>query len=346
MSRGLRPTSLVLLISVLVVFNAALPAASAYTPKGGDYFGYTETVTVNNGQGSYTGYSDQTKVTGSELMNYTLSDNVSSHYTYSYQFSDNQGSSTADSKPGDYIWSYLSRHYVNGTDNQVGYSNPYVWFYMDASLPVNGTFYVLNTQFTVLSKNFSFQLPANGSTYVQTIQARGTGQYQRNDVYGTFTASYTWYAYFDPVTGYIAGYNYVEQDNGAYQGSPGSFTYTDKLYVTESSYQLKPATPPNNAGAPTFDAATAALLAVAILFIFGIAYIVVRRSRRPKPLPQHSAYVPPTQPPTPWGPNVDMGSKPSQQVVIRDVAKVKCRYCGTLISTTVDTCPYCGGPRQ
>lgn len=225
------------LLATAVAVNSH-PVA-AYTPQKGDYFHYSETITVNNGQGYYTGYTDQTQVSGMEQMNSVNGSTVSASYSYSYQYSSNQGSSTSNSSSGKYTWSPGSFTYVNGTDDQVGYSKPtYVWFAMNTALPVGGTFYVLNTQFTVLSKNYSLQLPTKGNEYVQTIQTEGTGQHQRSDSYGVFTASYTYHEYFDPTTGYVVGYNYVEQDTGQYQGQAGNFTYTDDLYVTSTSYNL------------------------------------------------------------------------------------------------------------
>lgn len=284
-----------------------------------------------------------------EKMNSVSGNNVSASYSYSFQYSNNLGLSNSSSSSGDYNWSSSIFTYVKGTDHQVGYSNPiYVWFAMNNSLPVGDTFYALNTQFTVLSKNYSLQLPTQGNHYFQTIQAKGTGQYQRNDVYGQFTASYTWYEYFDPTTGYIVGYSYVEQDNGQYQGQAGSFTYTDTLYVTSTSYSLAPASPP-----PTDIAAVLLGLApylviavVAIIFVVVIAVYASRRRRRMDTIPEHSPTPLGAPPSTQWESRIDLGSKPPEQVVIRDVAKVNCKYCGTLIPTTTDRCPYCGGPRR
>ncbi len=348
-----------LLVAVSLVANAQ--PVLAYAPQKGDDFNYSETIAVDNGQGSYDGYSDQTQVTGTEQVTSVTGTNVSSSYKYSYQFSDNQGSSTSSQSAGNFTWSSASFTYLNGTDDQVGYSKPiYVWFAINSSLPVGGTFFALNTQFTVLSKNYSFQLPTLGGKYVQTIQARGTGQYQRNDSYGVFDASYTWLEYFDPSTGYIVGYNYVEQDNGKYQGQVGSFTYNDDLYVTSTSYGLTPAAPPSGGVVSSSTVASAGLtsgqaltylgalgaLAV-VLAVVGAIYAKTRRKGR-EPLPEHSPVPspPPSQSPAPWESKVDLGSTPPQQVVIREVAKVNCRYCGTLIPTTADNCPYCGGPRQ
>jgi len=353
-------TFVVILLSFVLAtaILANVYSVSILATQKGDYFNYSETISVNNGQGSYTGYTDQTQISGMEQMNSVNGGNVSASYTYNSQFSNNQGSSTSNSYSGQFTWSSSSFTYVDGTDNQVGYSKPtYVWFAIDPTLPVGGTFYILNSQFTVLSKNYSLQLPTESNKYVQTIQGKGTGERQRNDEYGVFTASYTWYEYFDPSTGYIVGYNYVEQDNGQYQGQAGTFTYTDDLYVTSTSYALALAATPastNNSTTGTTMDITAGLagffpyLVVAVLFILALGiYAATRRKDRDDSLPKHSPYMPPPAPSsTPWQSEINLGSKPTQQVVIRDVAKVNCRYCGTLIPTTGDTCPYCGGPRR
>ncbi|MCL4518338.1 MAG: hypothetical protein M1587_03990 [Thaumarchaeota archaeon] len=353
-----------MLLAFLLAFSLAanVHLASAYTPQKGDLFNYSETTTVNNGKGVYTGYTDQLDTAGMEQVNSINGSIVSAHYSYSYKYSNNQGSSTSSSSSGDYTWSSSTFTYVNGTDDQLGfggipYSKPlYVWFATNTSLSVGSTFYVLNTQFTVLSKNYTLFLPTE-NRYVQTIQTEGTGQYQRNDSYGIFTASYTWYEYFDPSTGYIVGYNYVEQDSGQYQGQTGSFTYTDELYVTSTSYSLTAASPTTGSTVtststtthgniivlPTFLGYLAAILGTALI-VGAVVYAATRRKR--ERLPKHPYTPPPSPPSTPFPSSIDLGSKPPEQVVIKEVAKVNCRYCGTLIPTTYDRCPYCGGPRQ
>ena len=343
----------VALILLLAVW-ANLPQASAYSPKSGDSFKYSETITVDNGQGSYTGYSDQSQVVGMEQVQSVAGSVASSSYSYSYTYSNNQGNTSSGSKSGDYTWSTASFTYINGTDNQVGYSKPiYVWFAMNASVPILGTFYSLNTKLTVTSRNFTLLVPTEGDKYVMTIRAEGSGQYQRNDAYGVFTASYTWTEYFDPATGYIVGYHYVEQDNGQYQGQAGSFTYTDDLYVTDTTYPLVSVNPPSGGTSTETTAVSSASISgsidltsavlVALLIILIAVFVTTRRRRKSGQLPAHSA---PPSAPAQWGSNVDLGSRPPEQVVIRDVAKVNCKYCGTLIPTTADRCPYCGGPRR
>jgi hypothetical protein len=351
---GSRKSIWPLVISALLLFAfiANVHPVSAYAPRQGDSFNYSETTTVKNGQGSYTGYTDQTSTKGMEEVNSVDGSNVLSHYSYTYTFTSNQGNSTSGSESGDFTWSTNDYTYVNGTDNQVGYSKPiYVWFAMNPTAPVGGSFWALNTQLTVQSRNYSLQLPTEGR-YVQTIEAEGHGQYQRNDAYGVFTATYTWYEYFDPTTGYIVGYNYTEQDTGTYQGQAGGFAYTDTLYATSTSYPL------TSASAPATTSATGAslltpyllfLIPVAIVVLLVVVVLALRGRGQRRPLPEHPLRPspPPAPPPSaPWESEVNLGSKPAEQVVIREVAKVNCRYCGTLIPTTADKCPYCGGPRK
>ena len=347
-----------ILLSLLTLMTVARVQSFSTFAQKGDYFNYSETTTVNNGQGSYTGYTDQTQITGMDQVTSIDGSDISSYYRITYQFSNNQGSSTATTSTGHYTWSSSSFTYLNGTDNQVGYSKPtYVWFAINPSLSVGSSFYSLNTQFTVLSKNYSLQLPTEGNTYVQTIQGKGIGEYQRNDEYGIFNASYTWYEYFDPSTGYIVGYNYLEQDTGEYQGQTGSFTYADNLYVTSTSYTLAQAAPPASVNSNTTFITTdmsadlaefAPYVGIAVLFIIIlVVYAATRRRGKEGGLPKHSPYTPPPAPSSqPWNSGIDLGSKPTEQVVIRDVVKVNCKFCGVLIPSTDETCPYCGGPRR
>ena len=349
----------VLFVLLLIIgITSGVRSVSAYTPKAGDSFDYSETITVNNGQGSYLGYTDQTLVKGMEQMNSVTAGLVSSSFSSSYQYSSSQGNSSSYSSSGKYTWSSGNFTYATGTDNQVGYSRPtYVWFAMTPSLSIGASFYALNTHMTILSKNYSLQLPTEGKA-VQTIQAQGTGEYQRDDSYGVFTATYTWTEYFDTATGYIVGYNYVEQDSGEYQGLAGSFTYTDDLYVASTSYALASATPtttttssPSSLGSTPL--LTYALAIAAVLVIIAVVvYAATRRRGKGQTLPKHPEYTPPPPPPPP-SPSpppaesrIDLGSRPGEQVVIREVAKVNCKFCGTLIPTTAEACPYCGAPRQ
>lgn len=343
------------LLAILVLPLLLLPAASSghYVPKQGDYLSYYETITLNGGKGNYTGYTENQYVNGTISINSLQPNDIASaFYQYFWKYVNNTGGYLSGSSAGNFTFSYATYHYVNGTDNQTGYSNPFVWFYMNNSLPANGQFYLLNTQMTVVSTDHSYKLPSTGG-YVKTIYAQGSGSYPRNDVYGQFTATYTWNAYFDPPTGYIVAYLYTEHDtNPAGDG----FTYTELLYVTSTSFSLTPGTaPPSTPSAPAGLLEVAGIVLFAAIILIAITAVVLRsRARRARrTLPQHPSsgrmtYGPPSgqQPSAP--PTISFTSKqpPVQQIVVKEVVKVKCQYCESLIDSTDLRCPICGAPRS
>ena len=349
----------VIVLSLFLALFVA-PVAAAYAPHAGDHFSYYETTNLGSGFGDYSGYSEQATYSGTETMNGVNADGtVSAHYGYSYSWSNSTGTTETGSPSGDFTFSPVTFLYVNGTDDQTGYVNPSVWFVMDNSIPVGGTFSLLNTEMTVVSQNYSDFLPSQ-SRNVNVIFAQGASSYQRNDVYGQFSATYTWRAYFDPSSGYIVGYDYVEHDT---DNSGTGFTYTENLYVTSTSYQLTAAASSNptfgfptpvvstpSGGTPNPTQYSAIIVGLFVVFII-IAILILALSRRStKSLPKHSYQQPyqPQQPPRgPPPENLDLTPKqpPVQQIVIKEVVKVKCRYCGALIDSTAQTCPVCGAPR-
>jgi hypothetical protein len=317
---------------------ALLPAivAASYTPHPGEYFTYIEAQDLGNGTGNYDGYTEHTTITGTEIMTGVSGDVVSANYSYSWNWNNSTGSTETGSSSGEFTFYSTTFLYLNGTDDQAGYVNPTVWFVMDNSIPVGGTFTLLNTEMTVMDRNYSYYLPSQ-DRYVSTIFAQESSSYQRNDEYGQFTATYTWNAYFDPSTGYIVGYSYTEQDS---DNSGNGFGYIENLYVNSTSYPLMTAAAPaeENAGLMQYLVYIVAVVIIAIAAI-GIYAISTRR----KTIPKHP---PPPTPPPPLDIDLTPKQPPVQQIVIKEVAKVKCAYCGALIDSTAQVCPVCGGPRS
>jgi hypothetical protein len=324
---------------------------STYVPHAGDHFAYHETVDVANGVGYYAGYSDHTDTTGSETMNQVFSNGtVASGYGFTWTFRDNQGSTKNGGSSGNFTWSSsVPFYYVHGNDSQIGYTGPLlVWFYIDNSIQKGDTFSLLDTPMTVQSSHYGFFVPSE-NRYIDTIFAKGSSSYTRNDVYtqgaanGPYSATYAWSAYFDPTTGYIVGYVWEETDRNS---SGDSFTYTENLSVTSTTYPLTAGTAPPS---PLVSILIGLGIVLAIIIVFVIIVVVlVRRSRRMK-LPKHAyqqEYRPPVPSPMP-PPSIDLTPKqpPVQQIVIKEVVKVNCKYCGALIDSTVQTCPICGAPR-
>ena len=346
--------SFAIILSIFLALFVA-PVAAAYAPHVGDHFSYHEVTNLGSGTGDYTGYSEQATYNGVETMNGVNTDGtVSAHYSYSYTWSNSTGTTETGNPSGDFTFSPVTFLYVSGTDDQTGYVNPTVWFVMDNSIPVGGTFSLLNTDMTVVSKSYSYFLPSQNRN-VNVIFAEGDSSYDRNDIYGQFSATYTWKVYFDPSTGYIVGYSYNEQDTNSGTG----FIYTEELYVNSTSYPLTAASASNSSEVTPSPIPSlfptpnqfAALIPGIFLFIVVIVVILViliyafSRIGR-KTLPQHPYQQ---QPPLPGPPpeNIDLIPKQPQvqQIVIKEVVKVKCRYCGALIDSTAETCPICGAPR-
>jgi len=341
------------LLVALPLLLLAVPPASAsgahYLPQTGDRFHYTESIQLAGGVGDYSGYTESTYLNGSVTVTAVAANETeSAYYANAGTWSNDTGSSEPLNSSGTFTFSAQSFLYVQGTDNQTGYSNPYVWFYMDNTLATGATFYLLNTPMTVQSTDASYALDSTPGKYVATIAAQGTGSFPRQDEYGNFIASYTWQANYDPSTGYIVGYLYTEHDSNA---SGDGFTVTDLLYVTTTSYALTPAAAPSNSSGGWSSILPYLVIGViAVVVIVIIAVAVRSRSRRGPALPRHSAggalgYGPPpglAPPPV----NLIPSQQPAvQQVVLRETVKVNCRYCGALIDTTDTVCPVCGAPR-
>ena len=346
------PRSLPLVLISFALLSMAAAAPVHYTPNSGDYFTYYEVENLGNGTGNYQGYTEHTVVNGMErIVSVNSNGVVHAYYHYSWTYSNSTGQTLSGQSSGNYTFSYDSFLYLNGTDNQTGYVNPTVWFYMNNSLPVGSSFYLLNTRMTVESTDLPYHLPTQGRT-VKTIFTQGKSSYLRNDSYGYFNAVYTWDAYFDPATGFIVGYEYTEQDSNS---SGSGFTYTDTLNVNNTSYPLTQAEistplPGGFSGSGLIEIG----FSIGIIALIAVVVLVVVFRRRKSSEPRHSQQPGPviddhSSPPPPAGPpeSIDLTPKeaPVQQIVIKEVVKVKCSYCGALMDSTAQNCPVCGAPR-
>ena len=344
--------ALAALVAVLVLLPGALAGPAPRSAAAGDQLGYTETIVLDGGVGNYTGYTEHSFINGSLHVTAILP-NGTANTTYASvtHWVNNAGQTETVPVQGTFTFSPTTYHYVQGTDNQTGYVDPYVWFYIDAALRPGASFYLLNSALTVVGTNVSYPLASSPTGYVRTIFAEGNGSYQRNDVYGVFTATYTWKAYFDPGSGYIVGYLYTETDRDA---AGDGFTWTDTLSVTSTSYALTPAAappapPPTTTGPDYALIATVVVGALVLIVIVALALWAVRRRHRPE-LPRHAApgTIAYDRASFPSPPGLGLGQvaqPPVQQIVLQETVKTNCRYCGTLIDTTATVCPKCGAPR-
>jgi len=337
-------------VALLLVPSLALGAgAGHYLPRAGDRFSYAETVFVTNGQGNYSGYTDAGYYNGSiDVASVAPNGTATTSYAASGTYENSLGAHYPWSESGTFAFSGTSFLYTSGTDNQTGYVDPTVWFFMNASLPTGGTFESLNTPMTVVSTSATIALAASSTGYVVTIFAEGNGTYERDDSYGQFTADYNWKEYFDPLTGYLVAYVYTEHDSDA---TGDGFTYTDTVTDTSTSFALTPgsAPPSGSGGSSNSPLIVIAIVAVVVIIVVVVVIAVARRRPSRTPIPRHPAAsaagtMPSYGPPPPV--QLIPGGQPAiQQVVIRETVKVPCRYCGTLMDSTATVCPQCGAPR-
>ncbi len=333
---------LALLVVVALVVSFPAPPSGHYIPRAGDAIYYHETIVVKNGVGTYAGYTENSSYSGSIVITSVLPNGTeSASYQSSGTYANNSGGSYPWSESGTFTFSAITFLYVQGTDNQTGYASPRVWFYMNNSLSVGGTFTLLDTSMVVRSTNYPIPDPLASSGSLLTIRANGTGAYARSDAYGNFNATYVWTAYFDPSTGYIVGYDYVEHDT---DGSGNGFTYVDTV---------REAAAPSSAPAPVPWAVLVVAVVVVVLVIVVVALALARRRARGglgrAPLARHGETPPLGAPPLYGSPppiRLTPGDQPPvQQIVMKEVVKVPCRFCGTLIDSTATACPKCGAPR-
>lgn len=338
-------------LAVLVVVSAGL-ASAHYTPAAGDRFAYDETVAIGNGIGNYSGYTESTTINGSLGVTAVLSNGTDKAYYFNDDdYRNSEGVQENWSSSGTFVFSPQTFRYVEGTDNQTGYVNPSVWFFIDNSLAPGMSITLLNSGLTIVGTSVNYALDTSAGSYVKAIFAEGNGSYQRNDIYGVFTAEYNWKAYFDPSTGYVIGYVYTEQDS---DGTGDGFTLTDTLAVTSTSYALTAGTAPpssSNSGSPVSPWLILGIVLAFVVIVVVVVVLALRHARRRQPLPKHSAtgqvtYVPPPIGPPPPAVQLTPSGQPAvQQIIIRETVKVKCQYCGALIDSTAERCPFCGAAR-
>jgi hypothetical protein len=343
------------LILPAAVSAAPAPASAHYLPRAGDEFRYTEEIVLNDGQGDYSSYTEHTFTNGSISVNSVASnESATTQYAWSANYFNNSGGSEHSTLSGWFGWSGSSFLYVNGTDDQTGYTNPSVWFFVNNLVSVGGSVTLLNSPMQVIATGATYPMASSSTGYVVAIEAEGNGSYQRDDSYGNFQASYTWIAYFDPGTGYIIGYSYVEHDTNA---SGDGFTMTDTLSDTQTSFPLTAASappPPAASSSSPFSETVVVILVVVIVVVIAVVILALRSRRRstgmaPATIPRHSGPSAPAYPPNYGAPppvHLVPGGQPAiQQIVIRETVKVPCRFCGTLMDSTATVCPQCGAPR-
>ncbi|MCI4367541.1 MAG: hypothetical protein L3K08_07305 [Thermoplasmata archaeon] len=273
-------------------------------PRSGDRFRFHETITLGQGEGNRSGYTEDQFINGSYAVESVGPDGSASvAWAIKGVYVDSLQTDQSFADGGNFSFSPSTYRYVSGSDNQSEFAGPFVWFFVNGSLPVGASLHLQNSSFSVVSTDAPFPMPSSPTGYVQTLFAEGTGTYERNDYRGDFTAAYDWKVYFDPVSGYIVGYAYTEQDSDV---NGNGFTWTDTLAVTDTSYSLRSSPPPAPAGSPHPGIATPLLVVGGLggFAVLGLLFLRFqrRRSRRAAASPKSES---PDSPPSNSAPSMD-----------------------------------------
>jgi hypothetical protein len=257
-------------------------------------------------------------------------------------YADGTGTYVRDDSYGVFPATYDWRAYF---DPSTGYIVGYDDVELDADSHGNGFVY---TDTLAVTKTTYGLTPASApSTYPVTFTETGLG------------AGTSWTVTFDgaPQSGTGSTISFPAVADGTYLfgvSSPGG--------SADPAVGLLTVNGAGNGVAVTFAAgssspATNAWLLYVVLAIVVVVLVVViaiaaaRRSRRGPPLPRHSAggvprYATPPLGPAPPPISLAPGDQPRiQQIVVKEVVKVNCRYCGSLIDSTAEKCPFCGATR-
>ena len=222
---------LVLVLTFILVLLAAAPAVAG-PPRANDFFEFDQKTTVDQGVGYYEGYSETTQSHYRYSVVSVSGDNASVHAVGSWTYSNSTGSYLSGNEPHNPAFSLSSRRYLSGIDVMVtDPSTATVWFWISLPVAVGQSVQVLDEPLTVRSLSATYWI---GAVPHAAILLEGSGTYNRNDVYGQFTATYADKYYYDPNTGFIVGEQYTEQDTDGFTG----FVNSTALTVTASSYPI------------------------------------------------------------------------------------------------------------
>lgn len=209
----------------------AAPAVAG-TPQPNDFFEFDQRTSVDSGAGNYTGYSEVTQSHYRYSIQSVSGDTVTVLGTGSWTYTNTLGQSETGGESYHPVFSLSNRSYLSGIDVVViDRTAAKIWFWIPVPVTVGQSLYVLDEPMTVQSLSATFWI---GAVPHSAILLEGRGQYDRYDVYGKFTATYSDKYYFDPNTGFVVGEQYTEQDTDGYNG----FTNTTSLTVTASSYPV------------------------------------------------------------------------------------------------------------
>jgi GNAT superfamily N-acetyltransferase len=203
--------------------------ACAGTPQAGDFFEYDYNTFVDQGTGLYTGYSDVMRSHARYHIQSVQGDLATYRGLGSWTFDGSDGTHQSGITDVTPVINLTTRRYASGADVNTSIPDPAVWFWIRMPVSVGQTVPVLDDMFTVVSTDAAVW---DGVVPHRTVQLQASGQYQRKDAYGSFTATYTDSYFFDPESGYIVAERFEERD----VNFEATFRFRAEVHVTAANY--------------------------------------------------------------------------------------------------------------
>jgi len=232
-----------LVTGILMVVSLVGPPcrpADASSPGRGTWFKYYYHQWVDETQGGYQGYTEETKGNGRyEIMSWGPTE-VTVRCEREWHYSSSEGTYDSGHYIADFSFSLADRtytsaridlddpEYVSQPPNQLGQ-----WLWIPTSVSVGDKIHILDSYWTVHSKDAVLW---KDGVPRKLIEVQHTGRSYRDDAYGTFGYKYVDNLYFDQRTGMFWAERYQEWDTGTYRGLSSHFRYNIDIDVTTASY--------------------------------------------------------------------------------------------------------------
>ena len=269
--------SIIFITLFLIYFNGFTGSSLAQTPSQ-ENFDFTTHRNVNNGYGSYQGFTDSLISSGTYVFTKLDSFNPQVHATYSWKYSSNQGDQQTGSENRYINFDNNTRMYTSSQTDLDDYdsyqsTSLYIWFKIPTDIKLGDSVPLLDNYFTVtaIRKSIWFN---NNYIYANELAFSGSGT--RNDSYGVFTYTFTATYYFDPNTGFVISENYHESDTGTSSFLFQGFSLDESFTITSSSYAL----PVNY----FYTIAVYSLLALPVIIIIAAIFLYPKYRWRTKKL--------------------------------------------------------------
>jgi hypothetical protein len=236
-------------VLVVVLAAALFAAASSLAAKDAEgdatqrldafpapgWMTYTVRRSVGEGGGAYEGYGDRLEAAGRyDFTSDASTLRVVASYRWIYL-----GERCEDGVVDRSVVVGLSDRLYRGQTDLDDYDDhaggPFAaWLWVPPSLGIGDHARILERDFVVVD---DAPIRINGvAAPIRALRLRAEGADRREDAYGSFRTSFVDEYWFDRASGYVLRSVYRENDEGAFEGAPASFVWTEEVEVNGASY--------------------------------------------------------------------------------------------------------------